>query len=246
MPIISLIWHPFQGRAKPTTTSRWEIVLIIVVDDTRTVLVRLGNSVLLREVVLLTPALRIKVRPLSLAANPDSVPAVRRESIGRRVVGDAVIPEGDVTSLPLEPGVQLGAGADNLIEERDDVVGFRLGHTNNLGHEARVKEQRFPAGDRVSADQWMLGGDGLATDGAAQVARTLCLEVGGVQRSDGLKVLLHEGREHVVCCIAGGPQGIAATAASWAGEDLERGVGRRLDLVSHLLPWLASCMLWFE
>lgn len=95
---------------------------------------------------------------------------VGRKSIRRRVIRDAIIPERDIASLPLEAGVELWARGDDLVEQSDDVVGFCLGDADDLGHEARVEEDTLPACDGVGAHERVLCRDGLASDGAAEVA----------------------------------------------------------------------------
>jgi hypothetical protein len=85
------------------------------------------------------------------------------------VVRNAVVPERDIASLPLESGVELWARSNNLVEQRDDVVTLSLWHTNDLGDKARVEEYTLPACDGVCADERMLGGDGLTTNGATQL-----------------------------------------------------------------------------
>jgi hypothetical protein len=59
-----------------------------------------------------------------------------------------------------------------------------------------------------------------------------------VQRCERLEILLHVGAEHVVGGILGGPEGVTAAAAGWAGEDFQRGVGGRLEFVCDL--WCVS------
>ena len=214
---------------------------IVVVDNARAVLVRLGDTISLSKVVLLTLAVGVKHRTLSLAAHAYSVAAVRRKSVGGRVVGDTVIPERDITRLPLESCMELWAGRYNLIQQRDNVITLSLRHTNDLGHKARVEEDALPAGDRVCAYERVLGCDRFAAHGAAEFAGALGLQFGRVQRCKGLKVLLHGGAEHVVGGVLRGPESIATAATWWASEDLERSVGGRLELVGDLLRVSVWC-----
>ena len=214
---------------------------IVVVDNARAVLVRLGDTVSLSEVILLTLAVGVKHRTLSLAAHAYSVAAVRRKSVGGRVVGDTVVPERDITRLPLKSCVELRAGRYNLIQQRDNVITLSLRHTNDLSHKARVEEDALPAGDRVCAYERVLGCDRFAAHGAAELAGALGLQFGRVQRCKGLKVLLHGGAEHVVGGVLRGPESITTAATWWAGEDLERCVGGRLELVGDLLRVSVWC-----
>lgn len=56
-----------------------------------------------------------------------------------------------------------------------------------------------------------------------------------MQSGERFEVLLHVRREHVVGCVLGGPEGVAAAAAGWAGENFEGRVGGGLDFVCYLL-----------
>jgi hypothetical protein len=119
--------------------------------------------------------------------------------------------------------MNLGTRRHNLIQQPNDMIALRLRHTDNLGHEPWIEENALPASDGVCADQRVLGGDGVAAHGAAEV-------------------LLHMGREHVVCCVLGGPEGVATAATGWAREDFEGCVGWGLDFVRYL--WGVSFMYW--
>lgn len=48
------------------------------------------------------------------------------------------------------------------------------------------------------------------------------------------QVGLHAWGEDVVGGVLGGPEGVAATATGWAGENLEHGVGWWLELVGYV------------
>lgn len=114
------------------------------------------------------------------------------------------------------------------------MVGFCLGDADDLGDEARVEEDGLPACDRVGADQRVFGGDGFAPHGTAQIAGALCLEVRGVECCEGFEVLLHVRAEHVVGGVLRGPEGVAAAATGWTGEDFQGCVGRGLDFICDL------------
>lgn len=160
---------------------------------------------------------------------------VWRKAIRCRVIGDSVIPEGDIVLVPLKPSMVFRRGSDDLIEKGDDVVALGLGNADNLGNEAGIEEERFPSGDRVCADEWVLGGDGFTTNGPAEVSRALSLKFSGVDGSEAFEVLLHEWRELVVCSVLRGPESITAAAARRASQDFERRVGWRLHFVCHLM-----------
>ena len=143
------------------------------------------------------------------------------ETIRRRVIGDSVIPEGDIVLVPLEPSMVLRRGGDDLIEKGDDVVALGLGNADNFGNEAGVEEEGLPSGDRVCADEWVLGGDGFTTNRPAEVSRALSLKFSGVDGSETFEVLLHEWRELIVCSILRRPESITTAAARWASQDFE-------------------------
>lgn len=86
---------------------------------------------------------------------------------GRRTYSRSIIPERHVALSPLEADMDLGTRRHNLVEQRDDVVALCLGHAYNLGDEAGIEEDALPACHGVGADEWVLGGDGLAAHGAA-------------------------------------------------------------------------------
>ena len=216
--------------------------LVIVIDNARAILIGLGDTVLLRKIVFLGLAVGVEVRALGLTADTNSVAAVRAESVGGRMVGDAVVPKGNVILVPLEASVNLRGGGDNLVEKRDDVVTFSLGDTNNLRHETWVEEEGLPPGHRVSADQRMLGGDGVPAYRAAKVTRALRLHLGRMDSSQALKVLLHVWRQHIVGGVLAGPEGVTTTSTGWASQDLERSVGRRLNFVGDLRMSVKSGM----
>lgn len=60
--------------------------LVIVVHHPTAILVRLGNTVLLTEVVFLGLAIRIEIRFLCLHGDADGVASVRGEAVGCGVV----------------------------------------------------------------------------------------------------------------------------------------------------------------
>jgi hypothetical protein len=102
-----------------------------------------------------------------------------------------IIPKRNIPRLPLKPRVNLGTRRHNLVQQANNVIALRLRYTNNLGHEPWIEENRFPARDGVCADQRVLGSDGVAAHGAAEIAGALGLELGGVEGCEGLEVLLH-------------------------------------------------------
>jgi hypothetical protein len=168
---------------------------------------------------------------------------MRRESVRSTVICDPIISERNITRLPQEPSVELRASGDDLVEQGDDVVGLYFGHADDLGDEAGVEEDGLPACDRVHADQRVFGSYGFAPHGVAQVAGVLGLQVGGVQGREGFEVFLYVWAKHVVGGVLRGPEGVAAAAAWWACEDLQRCLGGRLDLVcdlSHVSIWCAG------
>ena len=118
--------------------------LVVVIHDTRAVLICLRNAVPLTQVVLLTLALRVQVRPLCLIAYSHGVPPVRSKSICGAVVRDAIVPERNIACLPLEAGMEFWRSGDDLVEQSDDVIRLGLGNADDLSHEARVEEDALP------------------------------------------------------------------------------------------------------
>lgn len=92
-----------------------------------------------------------------------------------------IIPERNVILTPLETGMHLLGGGDNVREVLDNSITLRLGDTDDFGHEARVEEECVPAGDGVCADEGVYGGYWFATDGSTNGSRVVCLHVGGVE-----------------------------------------------------------------
>lgn len=66
---------------------------------------------------------------------------------------------------------------DYLIEIIDDGVAFCLGYTNYGGDKPGVEEERFPASDRMSADQRMLRDNWVPTYRAAKGMRSISLNL---------------------------------------------------------------------
>ena len=119
------------------------------------------------------------------------------------MVCNAIVPESDVTGVPLESGVKLWRSSYDLIEQRDDVIALGLWNADDLGDKAGVEEYTLPASDGMCADEWVFRCDRFTAHGAAKVACTLRLQVCGVQRCEGLQVLLHVGAKHVVGGVLG-------------------------------------------
>ena len=119
------------------------------------------------------------------------------------MVCNAIVPESDVTRIPLESSVELWRSSNDFIEQRDDVVALSLWYADDLGDKAGVEEDTFPAGNGMGADEWVFCCDWFAAHGAAEVACALRLKVCRVQRCEGLQVLLHVGAEHVVGGVLG-------------------------------------------
>lgn len=134
--------------------------------------------------------------------------------------------------------MDLRTRSHNLIQQADNMIALRLGDAHDLGHESRVEEDALPPCNGVCADERVLRRHGLAAHGAAQVARSLGLQLGGVDGRERLEVFLHVRGEHVVCGILGGPERVAAAAAGRAGEYFQGGVGGGLEFVCYLGVWL--------
>lgn len=152
------------------------------------------------------------------------------------MIGDATIPERDIVDAPAEAGVRHVRRGDNVHEIADDGVAFALGNADDLGYGDRIEEERLPAGDRVGADEWVLGRDAVAAESLVESAGTGGLHVCGMQGSESLEVVLHVGGQGVVDRVLRGPKGVVAattaTITAWrTSEELERGRRWRLEFV---------------
>jgi len=79
----------------------------------------------------------------------------------------SVVPERNIVDTPLKPDMRFLGGRYDLHEIPDDGVAFGTWDTDDFRHEARVEEQRLPAGDGIDADERMLCRDWLAADRSA-------------------------------------------------------------------------------
>lgn len=132
-----------------------------------------------------------------------------------------VIPEGNVIFTPLETRMHLLGGGDDVCEVFDDSLALGLGDTDDLGHEAWVEEECVPAGDGVCADERVFGGYWVAANRSTDGSGVVSLHVGGVDGCQAFEVGLHEGGEDVVGCVLRRPEGVAATAEGWPGEEFQ-------------------------
>ena len=71
--------------------------------------------------------------------------------------------------------MRLGRSGSNFGEKVDYGITLYLRHTHNLRNETRVEKKTVEAGDRVCADQRMLGSDRVAPNRSTQ-----CSRVGGL------------------------------------------------------------------
>lgn len=189
---IQLPKRPLNALSKESTGTQCRLKCsIVVVHNAGAILADRGQAILEVGLLFLRLAVRIEVRAFGLAADTDTMAAVRHKAVRGAVVGAAVVPESNVVLVPLEADVRLVGRGDDLVEVRDDVVTLNLGNADNLGHEAGVEEQRLPSGDGVHADERVLSDDRLATDGAAHLLGAIGLHLGRVKGSQALEVLLH-------------------------------------------------------
>lgn len=77
---------------------------------------------------------------------------------------DTVVPECNVVLVPLETHMQFLSRGNDVVEVRENRVALPLGYSHNLCDKARVEEQCLPASDGVRANEWVLGGHGVATN----------------------------------------------------------------------------------
>ena len=89
---------------------------------------------------------------------------------------DTVIPEGYVILLPLKADMKLLRGRNNFAKVVDGMT-LSFGDAENSGDEARIKENRLPASDRVSTDEWVFGDDGTPTNRTTSGPRPFSLHV---------------------------------------------------------------------
>ena len=92
-----------------------------------------------------------------------------------------IIPERNIILPPLEPRVHLLRRGNHVREVLDNRITLGLGDPHDLRDEARVKEERVPAGDGICANERVFSCDGLAPDRAADGAGVVGLHVGGVE-----------------------------------------------------------------
>jgi hypothetical protein len=177
-------------------------VSIVVVHNPATVLVRFRNPITLTHILLLRPARRVEIWPLSLYSYTNSVASVRREAVGCGVVlyrtlaycsygwqcwctyGSPVIPKRYISLVPLKSHMYLRTRRNDLVQQADNVVRLCLRDTNDLCDETWIEKDRLPARDWVRSDEGVFGCDGLAADCAAKVPGALGLQFGGVQRCE--------------------------------------------------------------
>lgn len=79
---------------------------------------------------------RVKVRTLCLSRDTHCMSAVWGKTVGCRVVANAVVPEGNVIFLPLEPNMNFLSRADQLVQIVNDHTGFCFRYTNYIRDKA--------------------------------------------------------------------------------------------------------------
>ena len=120
-----------------------------------------------------------------------------------KTYADAVVPVDYVVFAPLEGDVILVGCGNHFIQVVDDVVTFEFGHTNDLGDESRVEEQRLPACDGMDTNEWVLGCDWISANRTAFSDGVVGLHVGGVQCGQAFQILLIVGRQRIIGGILG-------------------------------------------
>lgn len=171
---------PNQSFRKPRISTPLNSVIII--HNSTPIFTSLLQAIPFRQVLLLRPTLRIKIRRFSLAANPHRMSPMRRKPIRRRVILRAlasisqfnsgqreasthtnpIIPKRNIIFIPLKPSMQLRTRRDNLIEIGNNMIALRFRHTDDLCYEAWVEEEGFPACYGVGADQGVGSSNGFA------------------------------------------------------------------------------------
>lgn len=102
-------------------------------------------------------------------------------SLVRTTYRDPVVPDRNIIFIPLETGMHLLSGCNNIGEVFDDGVALGFGYAHNLGHESRVEEQCVPAGDRVRADERVFSGYRVPANRSTKRSRVVGLHVCRVQ-----------------------------------------------------------------
>lgn len=77
-------------------------------------------------------------------------------------------------------------GGNDFVEVPNDGIAFRLRDADDARDKARIKEQRFPPGDRVGANQGVLCDDWITTDRTTSSTGSVGLHVGRVERAQPL------------------------------------------------------------
>jgi hypothetical protein len=66
--------------------------------------------------------------------------------------------------------MNLWTRCHNLSQETDNVIRLRLRYADDLCYKAWIEEDALPACHGIRSDEWVFGGDGLATYCPAEVA----------------------------------------------------------------------------
>lgn len=126
-----------------------------------------------------------------MARNSHGMTTMRSKAVRSRMVGDSVVPEGDVVLLPLEAHECFLGGADYVVQVFDNCVALQLGNADNMSDESWVEVERLPAGHGVGANEWVLSDDWVTSDWSSGGLRAIGLNLRRVKSRQRLKILLH-------------------------------------------------------
>jgi hypothetical protein len=159
--------------------------------------------------------------------------------ICRSVENASIVPNGEIILAPLEPYLQIMVLCNQLQEILLQDFALSLRHAINptVLDLMCSTEERLPAGDGISTDNWMRGLEIEARIlGSTTIIRNeLCAVLAGdlvevrlvVGSSKVFGNLLKNRGEPIIGFISGGPEGVAARAIGGQTNDFQNSVVRR-------------------
>lgn len=104
---------------------------------------------------------------------------------------DTIVPESNVILLPLIADMDLLCSGDDFIEVTNDRITLSLRHSNDARHKSWIEKERFPSGNRMSANKRVLRNNRISTNGAASGDGPVCLHSGRMESAKTFQILLH-------------------------------------------------------
>ena len=176
------------------------------------------------------PAVGVVERSVALDGDAIAVTGLGVVVPDRQVLGAAVVPEGDRVLTPLEAAVVVGLRAVPE-QEREQGVALGDGQVLDARREPLVHVERGLAGDRVGADDGVLGRRVVAV---AEVARAVAPPVVLLAFVDGGQSgekVLHPVRQALVGGVHAGEERVAAAGRHL--DDTQHARHRRLDVAAE-------------